>query len=339
VTPTPLAKVFAKDLSAGERSALMSLFRLSRGRGVQFELADQVEDCFAAIADGSANDSVHWIVSLPELMQRNIIWMGQAPYGWPSAGVFVIARPISWPRLLVRLESQWREQQANPQAQQQPPLAMDLPPPRPLSQIEQHPARLASILDRSLISPSSVSHRAFARTEPDSTPRYPTVQAVQSAEPQHDPGQTTYNTDSQLESPLKALNVLVVDDQALARHALAKSLNFFSVTPLEAESAEAALRITQHTVFDLIFLDVNMPGQDGYSLCKDFKRSRGPHADAMVVMVTSRDGLIDKLRGTLAGADHFLTKPASPLDVEPILKKSLEKHMKAVKEGRIASLR
>ena len=76
-----------------------------------------------------------------------------------------------------------------------------------------------------------------------------------------------------------------------------------------------------------------MPGIDGYALCRELKRGKLGIGDSLIVMVTSRDGLIDKLRGTLAGADYFLTKPASTLDIEPILKECLTRRSSRERSG------
>jgi CheY-like chemotaxis protein len=67
-----------------------------------------------------------------------------------------------------------------------------------------------------------------------------------------------------------------------------------------------------------VFLDVMMEGLDGYQTCKAIKGRRYPGGKApAVVMLTSRGGTIDKVRGTFAGCDAYLTKP---LDEAKMLK-------------------
>jgi CheY-like chemotaxis protein len=60
---------------------------------------------------------------------------------------------------------------------------------------------------------------------------------------------------------------------------------------------------------DLILLDVMMPGIDGYQVCKMIKANKQAMKKTAVVMLTSRSSPFDKLRGSLAGCDEYLTKP------------------------------
>jgi two-component system, cell cycle response regulator len=65
-----------------------------------------------------------------------------------------------------------------------------------------------------------------------------------------------------------------------------------------------------------VFLDVVMPGIDGYQVCKLIKSNKHAIKKTAVVMLTSRSSPFDKLRGSLAGCDEYLTKP---LDEERLL--------------------
>jgi twitching motility two-component system response regulator PilG len=61
---------------------------------------------------------------------------------------------------------------------------------------------------------------------------------------------------------------------------------------------------------DLIFCDILMPRLDGYQTCSIIKRN-AKFADVPVVMLSSKDGVFDKARGRMAGAQDYLTKPFS----------------------------
>jgi two-component system, cell cycle response regulator len=68
-------------------------------------------------------------------------------------------------------------------------------------------------------------------------------------------------------------------------------------------------------------MDVNMPGLDGYQTCKMIKRRaypRGRNAP-IVAMLTSRGGMVDKMRGTLSGCDLYLTKPLQQEDLLKVI--------------------
>jgi len=59
---------------------------------------------------------------------------------------------------------------------------------------------------------------------------------------------------------------------------------------------------------DLVFLDVMLPGADGYQICKTIKKNR-QKTTVPVVMLTSKSSPFDRVKGSLAGCDSYLTKP------------------------------
>jgi CheY-like chemotaxis protein len=119
--------------------------------------------------------------------------------------------------------------------------------------------------------------------------------------------------------------VLVVDDDVTARLYLRAKLSLIEgVDVYEAASGDEALQISQHTRFDGVLLDVNMQGRDGYEVCRAIKRNSrelGPKAGKgpKIYIVTSRSGLMERVRATLAGADAFLSKPPHPSELTTLL--------------------
>ena len=63
---------------------------------------------------------------------------------------------------------------------------------------------------------------------------------------------------------------------------------------------------------DLLILDLNLPGEDGYSIAK---RLRAAHRDIHILMLTARTAVADRLRGYVCGADNYLTKPVSTTEL------------------------
>jgi two-component system KDP operon response regulator KdpE len=106
--------------------------------------------------------------------------------------------------------------------------------------------------------------------------------------------------------PLQQSSVLVVDDEPALRKALRSSLTASGFAVEEARSGEEALGTVQRHPFDLVLLDVNMPGINGIDACR---RIRGISPHAGIVMVTVRDLEDDKVRALEAGADDYVTKP------------------------------
>jgi two-component system KDP operon response regulator KdpE len=102
------------------------------------------------------------------------------------------------------------------------------------------------------------------------------------------------------------LNTLVVDDEPSFRRVLRTSLatNGFAIE--EARSGEEAVTILTQSAFDLVLLDVNMPGIGGVEACREI-RALLPKLG--IVMVTVQDGESEMVRALDAGADDYITKP------------------------------
>ena len=106
-------------------------------------------------------------------------------------------------------------------------------------------------------------------------------------------------------------HILVVDDSDIALRFMAANLSRFGFQVHLARSGEEALERLSQRTFDMVFLDVMMQGMDGFKTCKAIKRARYANGrqPPTVVMLTSRHTPVDKLRGTMAGCDAYLTKP------------------------------
>jgi two-component system KDP operon response regulator KdpE len=101
-------------------------------------------------------------------------------------------------------------------------------------------------------------------------------------------------------------NVLVVDDEPSLRKTLRTSLAASGFAVAEARSGEEALGVFQQQPFDLVLLDINMPGAGGIDACRKI-RSFAPQVG--IIMVTVRDSENDKVHALEAGADDYVTKP------------------------------
>jgi two-component system, cell cycle response regulator len=101
---------------------------------------------------------------------------------------------------------------------------------------------------------------------------------------------------------------LVVDDSPTVRKQLVLELGSFNIKVDTAENGEQGLEMLKLTRYDIIFLDVVMPGTDGYQVCKLIRRNQETKL-IPVVMLTSKSSPFDKVRGSLAGCSSYLTKP------------------------------
>ena len=105
---------------------------------------------------------------------------------------------------------------------------------------------------------------------------------------------------------LRQSRVLIVDDESALRKALKTSLVASGFNVEEARSGEEAVDAVRQYPFDLVLLDINMPGISGFDACQRI-RAVSPHAG--IVMVTVKDFEEDKVRALEAGADDYVTKP------------------------------
>jgi CheY-like chemotaxis protein len=114
------------------------------------------------------------------------------------------------------------------------------------------------------------------------------------------------------------VRILVVDDSDVALKFIHARLSAFGFQVDKCSSGEEALVRVADGDYQFVFLDVMMEGLDGYQTCKAIKGKRYAAGRApVVVMLTSRTGTFDKMRGTFAGCDAYLTKP---LDETKMLK-------------------
>ncbi len=116
--------------------------------------------------------------------------------------------------------------------------------------------------------------------------------------------------------------VLVVDDSESVRKLMSVKLNAKGVNTDFAEDGETALSMARNNRYDLIFLDVMLPGIDGYEVCRHMKKNLG--VKAKILMLTSRSSRMDRLRGSLSTADGYLVKPLSGEDLREVLAEYLE---------------
>lgn len=102
--------------------------------------------------------------------------------------------------------------------------------------------------------------------------------------------------------------ILVVDDSATHVMFVSQTLRRQGFEVITAAAGQEALGKLEGV--DLIFLDINMPGMDGYEVCKRIKEDPGT-AKVPVVMFSGKDGFFDKVRGRMVGATDYITKPCA----------------------------
>lgn len=106
------------------------------------------------------------------------------------------------------------------------------------------------------------------------------------------------------------LSVLVVDDDELIRLHLQLALSNEGLRVSEAASGQQAVALASQQAFDIVLMDVRMPGMDGFAACERLKQLPG-HASTPVVMLTGMEDQESICRATQVGAIDYVTKPLS----------------------------
>jgi len=102
--------------------------------------------------------------------------------------------------------------------------------------------------------------------------------------------------------------ILVVDDEPISRRAVTLALERAQLESVSVEDPEAALKLLSEKLFDIIFLDVLLPGMTGYDLCTRL-RALPRHKKTPVVFVTHLSDLDNRAKSTMVGGNDFITKP------------------------------
>ena len=119
-------------------------------------------------------------------------------------------------------------------------------------------------------------------------------------------------------------HILVVDDDDRIRSLLKEYLNENNFLVSTAQnSGEAKIKLN-HFKFDLIVLDVMMPGQSGYELTKEIKNDNSPP----IILLTAKGEVEDRIKGLELGADDYIGKPFEPKELLLRIKNIISKKIK-----------
>ena len=117
-------------------------------------------------------------------------------------------------------------------------------------------------------------------------------------------------------------HILIVDDDDRIRILLKDYLSEKKYTVSTAENAEQAKNRLEYFKFDLLILDVMMPGEDGYALTRDIKKK----IDVPIILLTAKGEVENRIKGLELGADDYIGKPFEPkellLRIKNIIKKT-----------------
>lgn len=271
-----ISKVAIIGFNQTVRNLLKSTLSLFSRRGHPFEEWDGKGTPSLYIVDGDDIDACEsWRKSLPNGLNVPPIFVGHDPFGFDSV---ILTKPLKWNALFdamvdsmvvsdIKTPSSWFETLANSKV-----------------------AVVAPVVKESL-----------TIVQPQTKIETP---APQSSEQKEDRYSSKFNRETNPDIE----KLLVVDDSSTVRHFMTLKLRPYGITIDYAEDGEKALElIKNHQKYMCIFLDVMMPGIDGYETCKRMRKEHG--IKTPIVMITSKDSPFDKMKGQIAGCSAYLTKP------------------------------
>ena len=125
-------------------------------------------------------------------------------------------------------------------------------------------------------------------------------------------------------------HLLIVDDDDRIRNLLKDYLAENNYTVSTAENADQAKKKLNYFKFDIIILDVMMPGQNGYELTKDIKKE----IDIPIILLTAKGEVENRIKGLELGADDYIGKPFEPkellLRINNIVKKNTKLNLTSI---------
>ncbi len=165
----------------------------------------------------------------------------------------------------------------------------------------------------------------------DAHPSLPSLSVIPTSENQEDshrPDKTNVtvlksNQDDSTraeDQPKDVYTALVVDDSLAIRKQLELELRKAGVKVEFAENGESSLEKTAHKTYDLIFLDIVMPGIDGYEVCRRL-RTQAAFKKTPIIMLSGKNSSLDEIQGVISGCSSYLTKPVESLDLQKVLQR------------------
>lgn len=118
------------------------------------------------------------------------------------------------------------------------------------------------------------------------------------------------------------LSILMIDDDAQIRQLLSDYLSGFGMSVVAVADGNAMTKALKKSTFDLVILDLMLPGEDGLSLCRCLRAE----SDIPILMLTARGEAMDRVVGLELGADDYIVKPFEPRElvarIQTILRRS-----------------
>lgn len=267
-------RVTLQGFSSFERSALASYFRLAANRNPAYEQVDSAGEAHFIVVDADHADAVRGVVSAGRA--ADTVFVGAlAPQG-ASAWVMRPLDPLHVLRELDAMVSLKTAARAASHSAQHAPL-----PPGPAGRVVTIIKQPTPGLSRRASDADVVALASVHQPVPPAPARRGTM-------------------------------ALLVDDSEIALRYLETRLQRLGLQPECANTSAQAIERLSHRAYDFVFLDVDLGDAselDGLALCQHIKRQAHHGREPVVVLVSAHHSELDRVRGTLAGADAYVGKP------------------------------
>jgi CheY-like chemotaxis protein len=171
--------------------------------------------------------------------------------------------------------------------------------------------------------PTTVNSRQSYHTypKPKTEPRLPNIEAKRYTSPYVNTNHG-YQQMSSTDADRKVYKIFCIDDNTMILNTIKNCLDEQIFSVIGVTDAVKALMEILHTKPDIIFLDVDMPGLDGYELCS-LLRKHSYFKNTPVIMMTAKAGLIGKVKAKIAGANGYLIKTFTHGDLLKVIFKHI----------------
>ena len=314
-------KVLLLGFAPFEKSTFESFFKLVARRDTFYKAVKESDAPQILLVNGDHPESVRWVQAAVKPGQKALFVGAPDLLGnWPHS-----PRPIKLTAVLGLLDSLDVAKPATPLAPALPTRSitpLEAPPPPKASSLPMAPALPKAPPLPKAFAPQPLP-RAFVPARKNT---------VRQGSGTYDAGRTSGFGASNFMglglAPAPKIaeehfdEILVVDDSDVALKFMQNRLTRYGFRSELVKSGEEALTRVSARSFKFVFLDVMMEGLDGYQTCRAIKQRKYTSTKPpVVVMLTSRGGSINKIRGGLAGCDAYLTKPLNEAELLKVLAK------------------
>ncbi len=293
----PEVSVFLLGFAPFEKSTFESFFKLAGQRDTGYTILKEVAQAQVVVVNGDNFAAVQWVTKSVKAPQKALFIGAPDPSGkWP-----VVAKPIKLTTILGLLDVLVLPGKS----------VSSMNAFRPDAELAQKPPVLVP-------SPSGLSARAIASVRQGTGKKsvsdfgQESFLGLGNASATNQTAQTGQNFD----------HILIVDGDDSALTFMQKNIARYGFQAELAKTAQEALVRVSTGKYKFVFLEVVLPGTDGYQVCRDIKQDTyASGKPPVVVMFSRRGGSADKIRGSLAGCDAYLTKPLVEAELLKVLSK------------------